>query len=80
MERIKLQYPLDGVEEVELRRPKVRDLRKMDKVKGDLAKSVALIADLTELSPDQVEELDAADFTAISDIVAGWVGSVAPRD
>ena len=71
MTSIKLKHPIiaDGVEvtELALRRPKVRDLERMDKVAGEIAKAVTLTADLAELTPDQVRELDAEDFTAVAE-------------
>ncbi len=66
---IKLKHPItaDGreVAEMTLRRPKVRDIERMDKVSGAVAKTVALIADLAEITPDQVREIDVEDFAAI---------------
>ena len=77
MTTIKLKHPItaDGreVTKLTLRRPKVRDLERVDKVDGPIAKAVTLIADLAELTPDQVRELDAADFTAIEAEVSGFL-------
>ena len=58
-----------------LRRPKVRDLEAIDKIAGETAKTVALIANLAELTPEQVRELDAADFAAASKAVAEMLGN-----
>jgi hypothetical protein len=58
-----------------LRRPKVRDLEAIDKVPGETAKTVALIANLAEWTPDQVRELDAADFASASKAVAEMLGN-----
>jgi hypothetical protein len=58
-----------------LRRPKVRDLEAIDKVSGETAKTVALIANLAEWTPDQVRELDAADFASASKAVAEMLGN-----
>lgn len=77
MTKIKLKHPItaDGVElkEITLRRPKVRDLERMDKVSGEIAKAVTLVADLAELSPDQVRELDAEDFTAVAEVLGDFL-------
>ena len=77
MTTIKLKHPItvDGreVTEINLRRPKVRDLERVDKVDGPIAKAVTLIADLAEISPDQVRELDAGDFTAIEAAVSDFL-------
>jgi len=58
-----------------LRRPKVRDLEAIDKIAGETAKTVALIANLSELPPETVRELDAADFAAASKAVADMLGN-----
>ena len=58
-----------------LRRPKVRDLEAIDKIAGETAKTVALIANLSELPPQTIRELDAADFAAASKAVAEMLGN-----
>ena len=70
MKKFDLKHPItvDGVvikELTLLRRPKAGDLERLDKYPGPVAKAVALIADLAEVTPDQVRDLDAADFMAI---------------
>lgn len=71
MTQITLKHPItaDGreVAELTLRRPKVRDLERMDKVAGEMAKAVTLVADLAEITPDQVRELDAEDFSQVAE-------------
>ena len=71
MTSITLKHPItvDGreVSEISLRRPKVRDLERMDKVSGEMAKAVAMVGDLAELTPDQVREIDAEDFSAVAE-------------
>ena len=80
-EKIRLNHPItvDGqlIEEVSLRRPKVRDIEKAEKIKNDFQKSVAMIADLTSLSPDEVREMDTEDFTAIGNMVGEFMGASA---
>ena len=74
---ITLKHPIkiDGreVAQLTLRRPKVRDLERMDKVSGEMAKAVALVADLAEITPDQVRELDAGDFTAVAEALGDFL-------
>jgi len=75
---IKLQFPIESegqtIETITLRRPKARDLKKMETGKGgEIAKSIDLIANLAEIPPSAVEDLDAADFQAISGVVAGFL-------
>jgi hypothetical protein len=67
---IELDFPITiaGVEvtTVTMRRPKVRDELAMQKSKAsDAEKAVILIASLCELTPDEVYELDAADFAKL---------------
>ena len=75
---IKLKYPVQAegrrIEEITIRRPKARDLRKMETAKGgDIAKSIDLIANLAELPPSAIEDLDASDFQSLSNKVAGFL-------
>lgn len=79
MTTITLREPIEingaKVGVLKLRRPKVRDLEAIDKIQGETAKAVALIANLTEWTPEQVRELDAADFAAASKAVAEMLGN-----
>ncbi len=77
-ETITLQYPVtvDGEEitELHIRRPKMADMKRGQKHKDDLEKSIHLIADLAEVTPKVVEELDTADFAAVSAKVGEFMG------
>ena len=74
---VTLQYPIhiDGVETavLRLRRPRVVDLELMERERGELGKTIALISHLAEISPQSVRELDAADFQELSETVAGFL-------
>lgn len=78
-ETITLQYPVtvDGEEitALHIRRPKMGDLKRGQKHKDDLEKTIHLIADLAEVTPKVVEELDTADFAAVSDKVGEFMGA-----
>ena len=68
--RIELTYPItvDGVQTTELllRRPKVRDMLTVEKqIHNDAEKEIMLFANLCELSPDQLMELDMADYAQL---------------
>lgn len=70
MEKITLAHPIrvNGIEmqEVCLRRPKVRDRLIVDKMTvSDAEKEISLVANLAEISKEAVEELDLADYTQI---------------
>ncbi|KAA5603245.1 phage tail assembly protein [Roseospira marina] len=61
---------------VTLRRPKVGDLRRMDRAgSGDLDKTLWLIGSLADLTPAEVDELDARDLATIGEVVAGFTGT-----
>ena len=67
---IKLDHPIQvngvAMEEIFLRRPKVRDRLVVDKMTvSDAEKEILLIANLAEISREAVEELDLADYTKI---------------
>lgn len=70
MEKIKLEQPIkiDGVEvhELSLRRPKVRDLLVANKKDiSDSEREVNLIANLSEVSPETIQELDLLDYIKV---------------
>jgi len=61
---------------VTLRRPKAGDLRRMEKAGGaDLDKTLFLIGALAEMTPAEVDELDAKDLERIGQVVAGFTGT-----
>lgn len=67
---IDLKYPVtfDGmtVDQLTLRRPRVRDRLAAEKSSGsDIEKEIRLIANLCDLAPQQVELLDLADYTRL---------------
>lgn len=77
MESITLTEPItrDGmtIDTITLRRPKVGDIRRMDKVKGsDLEKTLWMIGALTDLSPDEVDALDASDLNVLAKKIEGF--------
>lgn len=77
-ETITLAHPFtfegEAVTEIELRRPKMRDMKKAQKHKDDMEKSIHMMADLAEVTPKLIEELDTEDFKALSDKVADFMG------
>lgn len=77
-ETITLQYPFShqGEEytEITIRRPKMRDMKKAQKHKDDMEKSIHMMADLAEVTPAVIEELDTEDFKAVSDKVGEFMG------
>jgi Phage tail assembly chaperone proteins, E, or 41 or 14 len=78
---IKLAHPFEhdgqAVEQLELRRPKVRDMKKMTSGKGDVMdRMLGLVADLAEITPDAVAEIDTEDFQAVQ----AWLNPLLGKD
>lgn len=75
---VELSYPLtvDGVEvsAVKLRRATVNDLEEVESEKSNLLKTKKLVVLLTGLPPDEVGNMDAADFATLGDKVADFLG------
>ncbi len=79
--KIKLQYPvtIDGVSYTELtmRRSKVKDRLVVAamKDKTDEEKEILLFANLCEVAPDVIRELDEADYPAVQKVYMDFFGS-----
>ncbi|NBI42053.1 phage tail assembly protein [Histophilus somni] len=70
---LKLEHPItDGqgnnITELTIRRPKVKDMRKM-RGDNDLEQSISLIAIVTGLVPEDLDELDIVDVKRASEIL-----------
>ena len=72
MSKVKIELThsieIDGakVSVIQLRRPKVRDMLSVEKsVDNDAEKEIQLFANLSELSPDSLLELDMADYAKL---------------
>ncbi len=82
--RVKLVRPIRVGErmiaEVAIRRPKVRDLRAMEKLREpgstELDQGLAMAAALCDLPLEAMDEMDAADFAAISEVLGGFLPKV----
>ena len=79
--RVKLIRPFKVEErmitEVAIRRPKVRDLRAMEKAREpgftELDQGIAMAAALCDLPVEAMDEMDAADFASISEVLGGFL-------
>lgn len=59
---------------VSMRAPKVRDMLIMDKNGGsDAEKEIRLIASLTDLTPDAIEEMTLADYGKLQQAYRGFL-------
>ena len=80
MNKIKLQFPVkvDGVElnELSMRRSKVKDRLVVSSMKcTDEEKEIRLFANLCEVSPEVVQELDEVDYAAVQKVYMSFFGS-----
>jgi hypothetical protein len=73
----RLQYPIEAggetVDEVTIRRPKRGDYKRLEGVKSHPGQADKLIADLAQLTPQQVLELDMEDYDGISGVIEGFL-------
>lgn len=60
-----------------LRKPKARDMRALDSVKGDASRLIALAARLTGHPEKIIDELDGEDFVTLGQLVARFFPGVA---
>ncbi|MHA1540009.1 MAG: phage tail assembly protein [Alphaproteobacteria bacterium] len=73
MQKIKLNYPVEvnsqTYKEINLRRSKVKDRLAVGKMKNasDEEKEIRFFANLCEVAPEVIEELDESDYKEISD-------------
>lgn len=80
MQTIKLQDPItiDNItyDELNIRRPKVRDRLAVERMKKtDAEKEIAMIANLAEVDIRVIEELDLADYGKIQQSFADFFSS-----
>jgi len=85
MQKIKLSNPvkIDGVEvyELSLRRPKVRDLIAAGKKNiSESEREVNLIANLAEVSPETIQDLDLCDYMKIQDWLKDFLSASTGRN
>jgi hypothetical protein len=79
--RVKLVRPIRVEErmitEVTIRRPKVRDLRAMEKLREpegtEVDQGIAMAAALCDLPLEAMDDMDAADFASISEVLGGFL-------
>lgn len=76
--QISLKYPVpsDGVQigSLSLRRPKVRDMLLAEKQGSNPAeREVRMMANLCEVAPEVIEELDYGDYSAAQKVMQGFL-------
>lgn len=82
MTKIKLDFPIniDGakVGEITLRRPTVKDMRvARNSAKDDASQEIALISNLAQITTEDVEALDLADYAKVQAALQGFFSSTA---
>ncbi|MEJ1390126.1 MAG: phage tail assembly protein [Candidatus Sedimenticola sp. (ex Thyasira tokunagai)] len=75
----KLKHPITGddgreIAHIKVRRARVKDIEIMQEETTQLKQSIRLLSILAEISTDEVRNLDSADFNAVSDEVADFLG------
>lgn len=82
MKKIKLQYPVEAdgqkIDELNMRRPKVRDMLNAETGGTDGEKEMRLFANLCDVAPDTIEQLDMADYLAVQEVYTGFLSSAQP--
>ncbi|MBB65750.1 MAG: hypothetical protein CMO81_11885 [Waddliaceae bacterium] len=68
------------IQEITLRRPKVRDRLAVERMgQSDAEKEVALIANLADLPKETIEELDLADYNKIQEVLQDFLLASVPK-
>ena len=58
---------------VKMRAPKVRDLKMVNHIEDEIEKEENLIANLTGISIDELDEMDLADYKKLQDALMGFL-------
>lgn len=74
-ETIELLFPLEtGISKLTMRRPKVRDIRAASQVGGgDVEVEIAMFANLCEVAPEDINNMDMADYGAIQKVYKSFL-------
>ena len=79
---VQLTYPVQhggqDITRITLRRPRVRDIERLDKLTGDTRRSVTLLSDLSGQPPEAIREIDAGDFKKLGEVVQDFLGDTPP--
>lgn len=69
MKKIKLS---SGVE-VEMREPKVKDMRLVNGITDELDKEIAMLVNLCEISEDEIDNLSGKDFKKLDEALQDFL-------
>ncbi|WP_456390585.1 phage tail assembly protein [Hydrogenimonas sp.] len=68
-----MKIELSNRKTVEMREPLVRDMKVVSKITDDLEREIALLSNLTEMTPDEIESLTMADFNKLDKELQGFL-------
>ena len=72
-------HPIEGVERINMRKPKVRDIRLIEITGAGAAEDVQIISRLTGVKVDVLKRLRVGDFLALQEALMGFLaGSARP--
>jgi predicted DNA-binding protein (UPF0251 family) len=58
---------------IKMRKPKVRDMRMVADVENDIEKEIKLISNLTNMTVEELDELDLVDYKKLQDALADFL-------
>ena len=58
---------------IKMRKPKVRDMRAVADIENEVEKEMRLIGNLTNLTFDELDELDVDEYKKLQDLLAGFL-------
>jgi len=74
---IKLEYPIivngEKITRLKLRRVTVRDIEIMNMEKSEMAKSIRILAMISDNDEDDIRNLDVSDFNKASEVVVDFL-------
>ena len=69
-----IKHDGETIKQLVMRPPRVRDMLSVDKIsESEMEKEVTLFANLTEVSPDVMQDLHQADYMAVRDAYQGFL-------
>lgn len=85
MEKLKLEYPINyngqTINELNVRRSKIKDRLAISFMKcSDEEKEVRLFANLAEVTPDVIKELDESDYKEFQNLYLSFFKSAATSE
>jgi len=67
------EIKLSNGKTIKMREPKVRDMKIISNIKNELEKELALIVNLTEMTPNEIDELGLKDFNKIDEALKSFL-------